>query len=74
MRILSRGGASIKKEADEILMAKLIIPTGSVEVTEGGKMRCKYVFHAVGPDMNANSQLGLDKEKLMEYVINNVLD
>ena len=55
-------------------MAKLIVPTGSVEVTDAGKMRCRYVFHAVGPDMNANSQLGLDKDKLMEYVINNVLD
>lgn len=73
-RILSRGGNEIKKETDEILMAKLIIPTGSVEVTSSGNMQCKYVFHAVGPDMNAKSQLGLDKDKLMEYAINNVLD
>lgn len=55
-------------------MAKLIIPTGSVEVTSSGKMKCRHVFHAVGPDMNAKSQLGLDKDKLMEYAINNVLD
>ena len=41
------GGPMLKKETDELYPDGC--PTGSAVATSGGKLRARYVFHAVGP-------------------------
>ncbi|PLX65771.1 MAG: O-acetyl-ADP-ribose deacetylase [Denitrovibrio sp.] len=43
--ILSKGGASIQVECDQIGHCDL----GDAVITNGGKLKAKYVIHAVGP-------------------------
>ena len=43
--IVRRGGAVIQDESD----AAGFVPEGEVAVTGGGKLRARYVIHAVGP-------------------------
>ena len=50
--ILSRGGKCIMEEAEDIVAEKLIIPTGTAEVTSAGRMDSTFVIHAVGPNLN----------------------
>lgn len=50
--IRSKGGPDIQKECDEIGGCLL----GSAVITTGGKLRAKYVIHAVGP------RYGIDPE------------
>lgn len=50
-----------------------MIPTGSVEVTTAGRLSSKLVIHAVGPNLNDPSQLGLDRTQLLTFAINNTL-
>lgn len=72
--ILKRGGKCIAEETDDIVAEKKMIPTGGVEVTTAGRLDPKYIIHAVGPNMNCPSQLGLDKNKLLIFAINNTLE
>lgn len=72
--VLKKGGKCIMEEADEIVQEKLMIPTGSVEVTSAGRLSSKLIIHAVGPNMNDPSQLGLDRTQLLTFAINNTLD
>ena len=72
--VLKKGGKCIMEEADDIVMEKLMIPTGSVEITTAGRMSSKLVIHAVGPNLNDPSQLGLDRSQLLTFAINNTLD
>ena len=51
-----------------------MIPTGSVEVTSSGRLKSKFIIHAVGPNLNDPAQLGLDRTMLLQYAINNTLD
>ncbi|NIO27748.1 MAG: hypothetical protein GTO29_04240 [Candidatus Latescibacteria bacterium] len=44
--ISTRGGASIQKELDEIASP---IATGDAVVSSAGKLKAKYIIHAVGP-------------------------
>ena len=50
-----------------------MIPTGTVEITNGGRLDTKYIIHAVGPNMNDPSQLGLDRGLLLAFAINNAI-
>jgi O-acetyl-ADP-ribose deacetylase (regulator of RNase III) len=43
-----RGGASIQKELNE-LAGEEPLPTGTVVVSEAGKLKAKRILHAVGP-------------------------
>lgn len=71
--IVHKGGVCIKEECEDIIDQRIMIPTGSVEVTLAGRLHCKYIIHVVGPNMNEPSQLGIDKGQLMEYSIKNIL-
>ena len=50
-----------------------MIPTGTVEVTEAGRLSSRYIIHAVGPNLNDPSQLGLDRAMLLAFAMNNSL-
>jgi len=47
--IVRRGGYAIQKESDELVAAYGPVKTGDAVVTTGGKLKAKYVIHAVGP-------------------------
>ena len=59
--IAAKGGNCIMEEAEDIIDEIVMLPTGCVEVTLAGKLPCKYIIHAVGPNMNDPSQLGIDR-------------
>lgn len=53
--------------SDDYVQAKGAVPTGEVAVTAaGGHLKCKYVFHAVGPKASEHSRV--DCEKLLKDV------
>lgn len=70
-QILKVGGKCILEEVEDIIQEKIMVPTGTVEVTLAGRMRAKYIIHAVGPNLNDPSQLGLDRSLLLKFAINN---
>ena len=37
---------------EEIIKKKIMIPTGTVEVSKAGRLNSKYIIHAVGPNLN----------------------
>ena len=45
--IVRKGGAIIQQESDKIGY----VSVGSVAITSGGRLPCKSVIHAVGPQM-----------------------
>jgi O-acetyl-ADP-ribose deacetylase (regulator of RNase III) len=47
--IVKAGGYEIQKESDEYVKEHGPVPTGNVAVTSAGKLKAKYVIHAVGP-------------------------
>ena len=61
------------EEAEDIIDEIVMLPTGCVEVTLAGKLPCKYIIHAVGPNMNDPSQLGIDRNQLLIFAVNNAL-
>ena len=72
-QIVHKGGVCIQEECEDIIDVRKIIPFGQVEVTYGGRLGCKYIIHVVGPNMNEPGQMGINKFKLMDYSINNIL-
>ncbi|MEM4315374.1 MAG: macro domain-containing protein [Nitrososphaerota archaeon] len=62
--ILRRGGRSIQDECDEIGYC----PVGGAVITGGGRLRARYVIHAVGPRMGE----GDEDRKLANAVINSL--
>ncbi len=47
--IRRRGGPEIQRECDEIISKHGEVPTGGAVITGGGKLKARYVVHAVGP-------------------------
>ncbi|AWR98014.1 ADP-ribose-binding protein [Acidianus sulfidivorans JP7] len=47
--IVKKGGYEIQKESDEYVKKYGPVNTGDVAVTSAGKLKAKYVIHAVGP-------------------------
>ncbi len=47
--IVKKGGYSIQKESDEFIKNHGPLKKGEVALTSGGKLKAKYVIHAVGP-------------------------
>ncbi|MCS7110543.1 MAG: macro domain-containing protein [Candidatus Caldarchaeum sp.] len=62
--ILRKGGPSIQEECDRIGYC----PVGGAVITGGGRLKAKYVIHAVGPRMGE----GDEQRKLRDAVINSL--
>jgi O-acetyl-ADP-ribose deacetylase (regulator of RNase III) len=62
--ILRKGGQSIQDECDKIGFT----PVGQAAITAGGKLKAKYVIHAVGPRMGE----GDEENKLRDATLNSL--
>ncbi|MCX7855379.1 MAG: macro domain-containing protein [Anaerolineae bacterium] len=47
--IARKGGPTIQRESDEWVRRYGPVPTGSAAITSGGRLKARYVIHAVGP-------------------------
>ncbi|BAB67492.1 ADP-ribose-binding protein [Sulfurisphaera tokodaii] len=65
--IVEKGGYIIQKESREYVRKYGPVPTGGVAVTSAGKLKAKYVIHAVGP------RYGIEGEEKLEEAIRNAL-
>jgi O-acetyl-ADP-ribose deacetylase (regulator of RNase III) len=63
--IVRKGGTSIQKESDEIGY----VSVGSAAITSAGRLKARYVIHAVGPQMGE----GNEDEKLRNATRNSLL-
>lgn len=68
--ISRKGGPGIQKESNEYIQKYGKVETGNVAVTSGGKLKCKYIIHAVGPIWRRGSQ---QEEKLLYDAVFNAL-
>lgn len=60
--IVRRGGMEIQEESDEYIRRHGPLDVGEVAVTGAGRLKAKYVIHAVGPvygDENGDEKLAL---------------
>jgi O-acetyl-ADP-ribose deacetylase (regulator of RNase III) len=66
--IISRAGVEVQKESTAYVKANGDVPPGEVVVTEPGKLKCKKLFHAVGPFFQdgANGEHEILKELLIK--------
>lgn len=62
--ILRKGGQSIQDECDKIGFTSV----GQVAITKGGRLKAKYVIHAVGPRMGE----GNEDKKLLNATLNSL--
>ncbi|QXJ35589.1 ADP-ribose-binding protein [Saccharolobus shibatae] len=65
--IVKKGGYVIQKESDEYVEKHGPVPVGEVAVTSAGKLKAKYVIHAVGP------RYGIESEDKLESAISKSL-
>src|SRR5512146_3337414 len=63
--IVRKGGRIIQDESDRIGY----VPVGGAALTTGGKLKARYVIHAVGPRMGEG-----DEETKLKNAINSVLN
>ncbi|MCY0859628.1 MAG: ADP-ribose-binding protein, partial [Sulfolobaceae archaeon] len=61
--IVKKGGYVIQKESDEYVRKHGPVPVGDVAVTSAGKLKAKYVIHAVGP------RYGVEGEDKLESAV-----
>ncbi len=66
--IVKKGGYIIQKESDEYIRKHGPVPVGEVAVTSAGKLKAKYVIHAVGP------RYGIEGDDKLESAIRNSLE
>jgi O-acetyl-ADP-ribose deacetylase (regulator of RNase III) len=62
--IVRKGGRVIQDESDKISY----VPVGGAAITTGGKLKARYVIHAVGPRMGEG-----DEDTKLKNAINSVL-
>jgi len=53
--IARKGGPTIQRESDEWVRRYGPVPTGSAAITSGGRLKARYVIHAVGPVYDARA-------------------
>ena len=63
--IVRKGGDIIQKESNNIDY----VPVGSAVITSAGKLYCKSVIHAVGPQMREG-----DEDQKLKKTINSILE
>ncbi len=68
--IVRAGGGAIQKESDEYVRTHGPVPTGNVVVTGAGRLKAKYVIHAVGPVWR---NAGNERQLLFKAVYNSLL-
>ncbi len=68
--IVRRGGYEIQRESDEIIATIGKIPTGEAVVTNGGKLKARYVIHTVGPVWRGGRN---NEDELLSRAIYNAL-
>jgi len=66
--IRRKGGPQIQQECDRIIAERGKIPTGEAAITSGGKLKARYVIHAVGPVYGE----GDEERKLANATINSL--
>jgi len=66
--IVKNGGFSIQKESDKYVEKCGPVKTGEVAVTSAGKLKAKWIVHAVGPIWGE----GQENEKLSSAIINSL--
>ncbi|MEM0454069.1 MAG: ADP-ribose-binding protein [Sulfolobales archaeon] len=49
LAIVRKGGYVIQEESKDFIRRYGVVPVGGVAVTSAGKLKAKYVIHAVGP-------------------------
>ncbi len=67
--IVRAGGYVIQRESDEYVRKHGPVPTGEVAVTTAGKLKAKYVIHAVGPIWRGRG----DEDSLLYNAVFNTL-
>ncbi|XDV30536.1 hypothetical protein PO909_033443 [Leuciscus waleckii] len=69
------GGPMIQKYSDDIIKQGRKVKTGEAEITPAGNLPCKWIIHAVGPQVSPNpSQKECDKAApLLHNAINSIL-
>jgi len=68
--IVRAGGYEIQRESDEYIKKHGQVPTGKVAVTGAGKLKAKYVIHAVGPIWRGGKN---NEENLLREAVYNSL-
>lgn len=69
--LVQAGGPEIQEESNGIIAACGRVPTGQITVTKAGKLPCKQIIHAVGPQwMLMNQEKSIE---LLRCAILNVL-
>ncbi|WP_126451398.1 macro domain-containing protein [Sulfodiicoccus acidiphilus] len=68
LAISEKGGPRIQRESTEYVRKHGPVPAGSVAVTSAGRLRAKYVVHAVGPIYGVEGD-----DKLESAVRNSIL-
>ena len=66
--IVKKGGYVIQKESDEYVKRYGPVPVGEVAVTSAGKLKAKYIIHAVGP------RYGIESDDKLESAIRKSLE
>lgn len=66
--IVKKGGYIIQKESDEYVNKYGPVPVGEVAVTSAGKLKAKYIIHAVGP------RYGIEGDDKLESAIRRSLE
>lgn len=68
--IVRAGGYEIQRESDEYVRKNGPVPTGEAAVTGAGRLKAKYVIHAVGPVWRGGNN---DEEELLRKAVYNAL-
>ncbi|MEW9492319.1 MAG: ADP-ribose-binding protein [Candidatus Aramenus sulfurataquae] len=68
LAIVRKGGYEIQRESDEYVRRHGPVPVGDVAVTSAGRLKAKYVIHAVGP------RYGVEGEEKLESAVRRSLE
>jgi putative ATPase len=68
--IVRAGGYEIQRESDEYVRKHGPVPTGQAAVTGAGRLKAKYVIHAVGPVWRGGDN---NEEELLKSAVYNAL-